>query len=94
MLYNRHLQLYEQYVTALLLLYEQHCPGFSAILALVSMGQDLEDNRLLDFHSCLGISPIVHPQPWGPDDPKLIELFRPPRVLTPLLASILALRVP
>ena len=78
----------------MLQLYERHCPGFSAILALVSIDQDFY--RLQNW--VFAISPIVHPQRWDPDDPELTEIVIPFTVLDsgvhPLLASILAPWVP
>ena len=103
-LYTQHLQVYEQYLTALLQLYEQNCPGVRAILALVSVEEDFDRplTSFIGFPSdelvCLPISPIVHPQQWGPEDPKMTEMTVPYGVLHsgvhPLLASILAPQVP
>jgi len=42
----------------------------------------------------LALVPIVHPQRWGPDDPELTEIYIPESGVHPLLASILAPRVP
>jgi len=79
-LYDHHLGLYERYLKALLELSERHCPGVSALLALLCMGQDLY--RLLNWHnwsfldgSCFSMSPIFHPQPWDPDGPELTNIY-------------------
>ena len=97
-LYIRHLQLYGQYVPALLELYERHCPGYCAILILAFIEQDLF--RILNrfklrwcSHLASSISPIVHPRQWGPHDPKLTRIWLEPRVHS-LLLSILASQVP
>jgi len=42
----------------------------------------------------LVLSPIVHPQQWGPDDPELTRINVPGSAVHPLLAFILAPRVP
>jgi len=89
----------------MLQLYEQHCPGFGAILAIVSVEQEL--CRLLTWSiwsgyssefQCLLITPIVHPQRWNPHDPMLTGIDIPLKVLDsgvhPLLASILAPHIP
>jgi len=106
MLHSRHLRLYEQYFTALLELYERHCPGFCAILALVSVEQDsyrlLKSSIGIAYHSelwCVAISPIVHPQRRDVGDPKLTEIIIIPAAVWdsgvhPLLASMLAPCVP
>jgi len=39
-------------------------------------------------------SPIVHPQQWDPDDPELTGIYVPVSAVHPLLAFILAPRVP
>ena len=97
-LYSRHLRLHAQYVTALLQLYERHCPGYCVLLTLVSIEQDLLrlfnwSEEFWDDEICLGISPIVHPRRWDPDEPELTRIWLESRV-HPLLASILAPRVP
>jgi len=95
MLYRFHLGLYEQYVPPLLHLYERHCPGFCAILALNYKGQGLR--RLPTgfwWRNPLVLAPIVHPQRWNLDDPELTGIWLPKSVVHPLLASILAPRVP
>ena len=105
MLYSRHLWLYQQYATALLRLYERHCPGFCVILTLVAVKQDI--HRLHNLSTgfrydhddiCLRISPIIHRQRWDPNEPKLIDIDIPSRLLDsgvhPLLASILTPQIP
>ena len=42
----------------------------------------------------LFLSPIVHPQQWGPDDPELTSIYTPGSAVHPLLAFILAPQVP
>jgi len=98
MLCKRHLQLYGQYVPALLQLYEQYCPGYCAILTLACVEQNL--SRVLNrfkirwcHQLALAISPIVHPQRWDPDGPVLTGIRLETR-LHPLLVSILAPWVP
>jgi len=92
--------LYEQYVTALLQLYEKHCPGYCAILALVSVERNLYRlfNWSIGYYGCLSISPIVHPQQWDPNDPELTRITIPHEEsvsgVHPLLASISSFRVP
>jgi len=98
-LYSRHLGLYEQYVTSLLQLYEQHCPGFRALLILLSIReQGLHpllrwSEGLCKTVESLAIAPIVHPQRWDLDDPELALIWLEPRV-HPLLAYVLAPQVP
>ena len=76
MLYDHHLKLYESYLKGLIPLYERHCPGFSALLALICMGHDLirlfnwrEDSW--DDGSCFTMTPILRPQRWDPKSPTL-----------------------
>jgi len=97
-LYSCQLGLYEQYVPPLLHLYERHCPGFCARLALTYQGRDLHSSSpeiWWDKPSIL--APIAHPQQYH-DLGDLTEIFIPETVLEsgvhPLLASILAPRVP
>jgi len=98
MLYSRHLGLYEQYVTPLLQLREQHCPGFCARLALGYKGRNL--HCLLTevwWSEPLVLAPVAHSQQdhYLGD---LTEISIPETVLEsgvhPLLASILAPQVP
>jgi len=97
MLYSRHLELYEQYLTALLQLYERHCPCFCARLALASMEQDFDhliNSSIGTQHGVsLAILPIVHPRQRD-DLAELIEIHIPWSSVHPLLGSILAPRVP
>jgi len=102
-LYRHHLRLYEQYVAALLQLYERHCPGVPTVLALVCMGEDLYHllgSQPEDWPGelCFTLCPIVHPQRWDPDGPKLTQITMPYTLLDsgvhPLLSSILAPWVP
>jgi len=97
-LYSRQLGLYEQYVPPLLHLYERYCPGFCARLALTYQGRDLHGSSTeiwWDKPSIL--APIAHPQQYH-DLEDLTEIFIPEIMLEsgvhPLLASILAPRVP
>ena len=94
MLCSRHLELYEQCVPPLLQLYEQHCPGFFALLALDCKGQGLR--RLFTeiwWETPLVLAPIVHPQRWDPDGPELTNIDIPEPGVHPLLTFILAPRV-
>ena len=77
-IYWHHLTLYEEYVHGLIVLYERHCPGFSALLALIVMGHDL--SRLLNWRedswddgSCFTLTPILHPQQLDAQSPTLIS---------------------
>jgi len=95
-LYDRHLGLYEQYVTGVLQLYEQRSPGFCAIFALIYKGRNL--HRLYTeiwWRQPFVLGPIIHPKRHS-DDPTMI--FLEPSVLNsgvhPLLASILTPRAP
>ena len=94
MLYSHHLGLYEQYVPPLLQLYEQHCPGFCARLALGYKGRGLDRSSTgISWDGPFALVPIVHPQRWDPDDPQLTGINVQSGV-HPLLASILDPRVP
>jgi len=98
-LYRHHIGLYEQYVTPLLQVYEQHCPGYCAILALLLTEQDIShflDRFKIRWCSqlALAISPIVHPRRWDPAHPQLVDIWLEEAGIHTLLASILAPRVP
>jgi len=94
-LYSRHLGLYEKYVAGLLQLYERHCPGFCAMLALDHKRQDLRrPSTGIWWENPLVLAPIVHPQRWDLDDFELTEIYMPESGFHPLLSSILAPRVP
>ena len=94
MLYSHHLGLYEQYVPPLLQLYEQHCPGFCARLALGYKGRGLDRSSTgISWDGPFALVPIVHPQRWDPDDPQLTGINVQSGV-HPLLESILAPRIP
>ena len=99
MLYSRHLGLYKQHAILQLQLYEQHPPGFCALLAISSiMEQNL--SRLFNWSEefwidgeSLAITPIVHPRQLGWDHGPRLDIWLVQRV-HPLLASTLAPRVP
>jgi len=92
---SRHLELYAQYVPPLLQFYERHSPGFSAILVLSYKGQALPRFPTeIWWRNPLVLAPIVHPQRWDPDDPELTRITVLESGVHPLLASILAPRVP
>jgi len=94
-LYSRHLGLYEQYVPPLLQLYERHCPGFCARLALGYKGQvSHRSSTEIWWRNSLVLAPIVHPQRWDLGDPKLTRIYASESALHPLLASMLAPRAP
>ena len=87
-----------QYVPPLVQIYERHCPGFCARLALLYKGW--VSHRTFTEIWCarpLALAPVAHPQRYH-DLNNLTLVFIPKDVLKsgvdPLLASILAPRVP
>ena len=100
-LYNYHLKLYEQYFKKVLPICEQHCPGVSALLALVYIDQDLYHlfDRNEDYSTDISfvMAPIVHPKRLGPHQSRTqihILTLCMSSGLHPLLASLLAPQVP